>query len=153
MSHSGLGLWFFLTLFRSVTSSSEKHRNLLALAHSTEEGGGLDGGASRVITPREGGLKPVSMGRGGAGRGGGQTPSQRKQKSRAAVRARSSAETADAAGGLAVQGAVASPAEVGKDKRRTTSLKPFPVWNTLLAPVIFLEVESLFLIRMRSGFI
>jgi hypothetical protein len=50
---------------------------------ATEEGGGLDGGASDVIAPREGGLKPATMGRGGSGRGRGQTPTARKQKSRA----------------------------------------------------------------------
>jgi hypothetical protein len=57
----------------------------------------------------------VSMGRGGAGRGGGQTSAERKQKSRAAVRARSSTVTAGAASGLAVQGTVASPADVVAD--------------------------------------
>ena len=87
------------------------------MSQSPEEGGGLDGGASGVIAPREGGLQPVAKGRGRAARGGSQTPQQRQQKSRAAAaeRARSSAVTAGAAGGLAVQGAVAAPAEVVAD--------------------------------------
>ena len=45
----------------------------------------LNGDASGVNAPREGGLQPAAMGPGGAGRGGGQTPAQRKRKSRAAV--------------------------------------------------------------------
>ena len=86
------------------------------MSQSSEEGDGLDAGASGVIAPTEGGLTPVAKGRGRAARGGSQTPQQRQQKSRAAaaVRARSGAPavgggaraalravTAGAAGGLA----------------------------------------------------
>ena len=98
-----------------MTSSLEKHRNLLA-----QRGCELNGGASGVIAPREGGLQPALMGRGGAGRGGGQTPTaaerQRKSREKAkALRALSSAVTAGAAGGLAVQGAAAAPAQMVAD--------------------------------------
>ena len=110
----------FLTLFTSVTSSSEKHRNLLShsMSQSPEEGGGLDGGASGVITPREGGLQPVSKGRGRAARGRSQTPQQRQQKSRAAAaeRARSSAVTAGAAGGLESHGPACVPFSISRPR-------------------------------------
>ena len=123
MSHSGLGLWLFFNSVQkcdiefsfSLSLSQKSIETFSRMSQSPEEGGGLDGGASGVITPREGGLKPVSMGRGVAGRGGGQTSAERKQKSRAAVRARSSTVTAGAASGLAVQGTVASPADVVAD--------------------------------------
>ena len=84
------------------------------MSQSSEEGDGLDAGASGVIAPTEGGLTPVAKGRGRAARGGSQTPQQRQQKSREAkaLRALSSAETAGAAGGLAVQGAAAAAAEI-----------------------------------------
>jgi hypothetical protein len=102
------------------------------MSQSSEEGDGLDAGASGVIAATEGGLKPVAKGRGRAARGGSQTPQQRKQKSRAASagwgREGGSAHvTAGAACGLArgdvvvaspvemsasvMAGAVASPAE------------------------------------------
>jgi hypothetical protein len=86
------------------------------MSQSTEDGG-LNGGASGVIAPREGGLQPVAKGRGRAARGGSQTPQQRQQKSREAkaLRALSSARTAGAAGGLAVQGAAATAAEIVAD--------------------------------------
>jgi hypothetical protein len=66
------------------------------MSQSTEDGGGLNGGASGVIATREGGLQPVAKGRGRAARGRSQTPQQRQQKSRAAaaLRALSSAVTA-----------------------------------------------------------
>ena len=96
----------------SLLRTSRTHNDL---TQSTEEGGGLDGGASGVIATREGGLKPAAMGLGGAGRGGGQSPTARKQKSRAEQCARSSAVAAGAAGGLAGQVAVASPADVVTD--------------------------------------
>ncbi len=43
------------------------------MSQSWEEGDGLDAGASGVIAPTQGGLKPVLKGRGRATRGGGQT--------------------------------------------------------------------------------
>ena len=46
------------------------------MSQSSEEGDGLDAGASGVIAPTEGGLKPVAKGRGRAARGGSQTPQQ-----------------------------------------------------------------------------
>ena len=98
------------------------------MSQSSEEGDGLDAGASGVIAPTEGGLKPVAKGRGRAARGGGQTPQQRQQKSRAAAAVRASsgappagggaraalrAVTAGAAGGLARGDvAAASPVEM-----------------------------------------
>ena len=87
------------------------------MSQSSQEGNGLDDGASGVIAPADGGLKPVAKERGRAARGGGQTPQQRQQKSRAAaaVRARSGAPAAGggAAGGLAHGDvAVASPVEL-----------------------------------------
>ena len=87
------------------------------MSQSSEEGDGLDAGASGVIAPTEGGLTPVAKGRGRAARGGSQTPQQRQQKSREAkaLRALSSARTAGAAGGLAVQGAAATAAEIVAD--------------------------------------
>jgi hypothetical protein len=57
------------------------------MSQSSEEGDGLDAGASDVIAPTEGGLKPVAKGRKRAARGGGLTPQQRQQKSRAAAAA------------------------------------------------------------------
>jgi len=92
------------------------------MSQSSEEGDGLDAGASGVIAPTEGGLTPVAKGRGRAARGGSQTPQQRQQKSRAAAAVRASsdapaagggARTAGAAGGLA-RGDVAaeSPVEI-----------------------------------------
>jgi hypothetical protein len=67
-----------------------------SISERPEEGDGLDAGASGVIAPTEGGLKPVAKGRERAGRGGGHTPQQQQQKSRAAaaVRARSAAAVA-----------------------------------------------------------
>jgi len=93
------------------------------MSQSTQDGDAdpeLNGDASGVIATREGGLQPAAMGRGGAGRGGGQTPTaaerQRKSREKAkALRALSSAVTADAAGGLAVQGAAAAPAQMVAD--------------------------------------
>ena len=90
------------------------------MSQSTQDGDELNGDASDVIAPREGGLQPAAMGRGGAGRGGGQTPTaaerQRKSREKAkALRALSSAVTAGAAGGLAVQGAAAAPAQMVAD--------------------------------------
>ena len=90
------------------------------MSQSTQDGDAdpeLNGDASGVIATREGGLQPAAMGRGGAGRGGGQTPTaaecQRKSREKAkALRALSSAVTAGAAGGLAVQGAAAAPAQM-----------------------------------------
>ena len=87
------------------------------MSQSSQEGNGLDDGASGVIAPADGGLKPVAKERGRAARGGGQTPQQRQQKSRAAaaVRARSGAPAAGggAAGGRAHGDvAVASPVEL-----------------------------------------
>jgi hypothetical protein len=55
------------------------------VSQSSEEVDGLDAGASGVIAPTEGGLKPVAKGRERAARGGGQTPQQRQQKTRAAA--------------------------------------------------------------------
>ncbi len=89
------------------------------MSQSTQDGDELNGDASGVIAPREGGLQPAAMGRGGAGRGGGQTPTaaarQRKSREAKALLALSSALTAGAAGGLAVQGAAAAPAQIVAD--------------------------------------
>jgi hypothetical protein len=44
------------------------------MSERSEEGDGLDTGASGVIAPTEGGLKPVAKERERAARGGGRTP-------------------------------------------------------------------------------
>jgi hypothetical protein len=54
------------------------------MSQSSEEGDGLDAGASDVIVPTEGGLKPVAKGRERTARDGGLIPQQHQQKSRAA---------------------------------------------------------------------
>jgi len=53
------------------------------MSQSTQDGDAeLNGDASGVIAPREGGLQPAAMGRGGEGRGGGQTPAAARKKNK-----------------------------------------------------------------------
>jgi hypothetical protein len=68
------------------------------MSQSEEEGDGLDKGASDVITPTVGGLKPVSQRCDRAARGRGQTTQHHQQKSRAAT-AVCASSASSAAGG------------------------------------------------------